>query len=153
MRTHQKALNKYLYIPPASHHPKHVFSSFIRAELLRYVVTNSDHCWYESMVARFRHRLLRRGYDAAFIDAAIASVSYADRPHYLLHAQQQPVGDDGKGCAFVIPYADGQRDMQLQQLLHNAYMQHPAAHDHISKPFVSFKKCSNLGATLVHATS
>lgn len=153
VRTHQKVLNKYLYIPPSSHHSRNVFSSFVRAELIRYVVTNTDECWYHSMVTKFKHRLLQRGYALAFIDAAIGTVSYADRSKYLSHAQHQSAATAtaAKGTAFVVPYAGGVSDMQLQQLLHSTYMAHPDVHQHISKPFVSFTKCSNLGAMLVHA--
>lgn len=48
VRTHQKELNKYLYIPFHSHHHLGMFKSFVRAELIRYVVTNSTACDYTS---------------------------------------------------------------------------------------------------------
>ena len=57
------------------------------------------------------------------ISAAVAKVSYVDRPKYL---QQSPRhNNSGSVCAFVIPYVDGTADMRLQQLLHELYMEHP----------------------------
>jgi hypothetical protein len=52
VRTHQKALNKYLYIPYTSFHHRGMFKSFIYAEFIRYVVTNSDEHWHDCMVRK-----------------------------------------------------------------------------------------------------
>jgi hypothetical protein len=41
VRTHQKVMNKYLYLPFSSHHPFHVFKGMIKGELIRYVKTNT----------------------------------------------------------------------------------------------------------------
>lgn len=73
------------------------------------------------MVTKFKHRLLQRGYTHAFIDAAISTVSYADRAKFLSHAQQHTAADT-KGTAFVVPYASGLPAMQLQQLLHHLHV-------------------------------
>ena len=150
VRTHQKALNKYLYIPHSSFHHPGMFRSFINAELIRYVVTNSDKVWYECMVSKFTHRLQQRGYPLHMISAAVAKVSYADRPKYLQQSARH--NNSGSVCAFVIPYVDGTADMRLQQLLHELYMEHPELQAYIpEKPLVSFKKSRNLGSRLVRA--
>jgi len=150
LKAHQKALNKYLYIPHSSFHHPGMFRSFINAELIRYIVTNSDKVWYECMVSKFTHRLQQRGYPLHMISAAVAKVSYADRPKYLQQSARH--NNSGSVCAFVIPYVDGTADMRLQQLLHELYMEHPELQAYIpEKPLVSFKKSRNLGSRLVRA--
>jgi hypothetical protein len=72
VRTHQKELNRYLYIPFHSFHPRGMFKSFINAELIRYIVTNSDEWWFDCMVRKFTHRLRQRGYPVRYI-ASITS--------------------------------------------------------------------------------
>jgi hypothetical protein len=79
VRTHQKALNKYLYIPYTSFHHPGMFKSFIYAEFIRYVVTNSDEHWYDCMVRKFTHRLLQRGYPLQLIASIANKVSHSCR--------------------------------------------------------------------------
>jgi hypothetical protein len=79
VRTHQKALNKYLYIPYTSFHHRGMFKSFIYAEFIRYVVTNSDEHWYDCMVRKFTHRLLQRGYPLQLIASIANKVSHSCR--------------------------------------------------------------------------
>ena len=148
VRTHQKALNKYLYIPYSSYHQPGMFSSFLNAELIRYVVTNSNPIWYNCMVEKFTYRLLQRGYPQSVIDSALGKVSYSDRPKYLQHLCHKE--KDGN-CAFVIPYAHGVADLQLQKLMHELYAGHPEVHAYMPKPIVCFRKNKNLGSWLVRA--
>jgi hypothetical protein len=149
VRTHQKALNKYLYIPYSSFHHPGMFKSFINAELIRYVVTNSDPFWYDCMVKKFTHRLCQRGYPRSAINSAVAKVSYSDRPKYLQHISSSC---EKRSCAFVIPYAYDTHELQLQKLMHDLYGEHPEVHAHIpEKPVMCFKKNRNLGSWLVKA--
>jgi hypothetical protein len=149
VRTHQKALNRYLYIPYSSFHHKGVFQSFVHAELIRYVITNTERCWYDCMVAKFSHRLLQRGYPQQWITAQITNVSFDDRDKYLQRSTHAP--SSSAASAFVVPYLSSVPELRLQQLLHSTYYDHPAAHTHMAKPFVCFTKGSNLGAKLVRA--
>ena len=55
----------------------------MNAELIRYVVTNSDVWWFSCMVSKFTSRLLQRGYPMSVIFSAVSKVSYANRPKYL----------------------------------------------------------------------
>jgi hypothetical protein len=148
VRTHQKALNKYLYIPFASFHHPGMFKSFMRAELIRYVVTNSEVWWYNCMVSKFTCRLLQRGYPHHLIASQIAKVSFTDRTKYL---QQSFVVQNQSVCALVLPFASGVPEMGLQRLLHEAYMEHPSVHDLLPKPLVCYKKNRSLGSWLVRA--
>jgi len=42
LKTYQKPVNAYLYIPYTSEHPMHTLKSFVQSELKRYIRTNSD---------------------------------------------------------------------------------------------------------------
>jgi hypothetical protein len=149
VRTHQKALNKYLYIPYSSFHHPGMFKSFMNAELIRYVVTNSDVWWFDCMVSKFTSRLLQRGYPTHVISAAVSKVSYANRSKYLQHSTITKA--KSSVSALVVPYAFGVPEMHLQQLLHSTYMKHPDVHGTVPKPLVCFKKNRNLGSWLVRA--
>jgi hypothetical protein len=150
VRTHQKVLNKYLYIPHSSFHQRGMFRSFLNAELIRYIITNSEEVWYDCMVQKFTHRLLQRGYPLHVINSAVAKVSYADRSRYL---QSSGKSTEDSVCAFVIPYAGGVPEMQLQKLLHEAYAGDSEVQAYLPKPIVCFKKSRNLGSWLVRAST
>jgi hypothetical protein len=156
VRTHQKPLNRYLYIPWHSFHHPGMFRSFMHAELIRYVVTNSDPVWYDCMVAKFTHRLRERGYPLASIQAAVARVAYADRPRYLASAACA-AGDPDLApagvLALVVPYSRDVSVMQLPALLRAQVMQHPEAAAQLpgTQLFVCFTKNRNLGSNLVRA--
>jgi hypothetical protein len=83
VRTHQKAMNKYLYIPCYSFHPPSVFRSFIKAELIRYVVTNSDKHWFDCMLRKFVHRLRHRGCPQRLLASITNLVLFSQRQQYL----------------------------------------------------------------------
>ena len=81
--TYQKMMNKYLYLPFTSHHPRHVFSGIIVGELIRYVVTNTHESDYLCMVNKFRERLTRRGYPTDLFEACTKRVQHNKRAEYL----------------------------------------------------------------------
>lgn len=161
VRTHQKPLNRYLYMPFTSHHPPAAFLSFINAELIRYAATCSDECWYDSMVAAFTHRLLRRGYPRALIERAQRAVRWADRRTYILHACA-PKPSKNK-LVLALPYASGVPELAPQRVLHAAHTRAAAARPPTNphaptftgalpeRPIVAFSRTPNLGACLVKA--
>ena len=149
VRTHQKVLNKYLY---SSFHHQGMFKSFINAELIRYVVTNSDQHWFDCMVRKFTHRLLQRGYPLRMITNITNNVSHADRQRYLSHISCS--ASSSGNCVLVVPYAQIVPQMKLQKLLHTAYINGgEALHASLpSRPIVAFSKNRNLGSMLVKAS-
>jgi hypothetical protein len=151
VRTHQKVLNKYLYIPYTSYHHHGVFKSFINAEIIRYVVTNSDSCWFDSMVRKFTHRLCQRGYPRHLIDSIASRVSHSDRHKYLWR-ENKPAATDRS--VLVVPYAQIVPQMGLQRILREAWdAGGEALHTELkSRPIVAFTKNRNLGALLVKAS-
>lgn len=154
VRTHQKPLNRYLYIPYTSHHPPGMFASFIRAELLRYVSTNSDECWFKCMVRKLVHRLRQRGYPLPLLQQIVDSIKFtACRQAYL--QKGSTTADCTTGDTLVLPlrYARLTHELHPQQILYNTYS---AGGDELHatlpvRPIVAFMKSKNLGAHLVKA--
>lgn len=153
-RTHQKALNRYLYIPYHSFHPPGTFTSFIYAELLRFVQTNSDEVWYTCMVRKFRARLLRRGYPPALIDRLARRVDYAERRAAFLSPPAPSSGDDGGDTTVLaLPYARLVPELRPQRLLYLAYISGgPELWKHVqTRPIVAFQRTKSIGSHLVKA--
>lgn len=67
-KLYQKALNKYLYIPPTSDHQKSVLSNIVKREIFRYRLYCSLDSDFTDVIAQFRTRLLNRGYAVSFLD-------------------------------------------------------------------------------------
>lgn len=59
---YQKAMNKYLYLPPQSSHRKHIFHNFILNEIKRYRLLNSKTEDFSRCKEAFFHRLTLRGH-------------------------------------------------------------------------------------------
>jgi hypothetical protein len=154
VRTHQKALNKYLYIPHYSFHPPSVFRSFIKAELIRYVVTNSDQHWFDCMVRKFVHRLRQRGYPERLLASIANHVSFSQRHQYLTASSSSKAATASSKSVLVVPYAQLVPELQLQQLLRDAYENGgEVLHDWVQeRPIVAFTKSRNLGSFLVKAS-
>jgi hypothetical protein len=153
VRTHQKVLNKYLYIPYYSFHPPSVFRSFINAELIRYVVTNSDEHWFDCMVRKFVHRLRQRGYPQRLLASITKQVLFSSRHRYLSANSSSTAAAASNKTVMVVPYARLIPEMRLQQLLRSAYESGGGdLHALISeRPIVAFTKGRNLGSFLVKA--
>ena len=152
VKTHQKVLNKYLYIPYNSYHHPGVFKSFIHAELLRYVVTNSDECWYNCMVRKFTHRLLQRGYPMAMVQSMVSRVRHDSRQRYLIG--QSGVSTKPGQSVWVVPYAQLVPQLRLPQLLRDQYQSSgEALHTCMpQRPIVAYTKNRSLGSLLVKAS-
>lgn len=152
VRTHQKALNKYLYIPYHSFHHSGMFRSFIHAELIRYVVTNSEEPWFTCMVEKFAHRLRRRGYPLRLVESIASRVSFAKRQQYLLRSNSH-IATDNSRSVLVVPYAQQVPQLRLPQLLADEYMYGgEAVRAALPRPIVAYSKVRNLGNSLVKAS-
>jgi hypothetical protein len=88
LRTHQKKMNLYLYIPYNSMHTPAAKRSFIQTELMRYIRNSSRHVDYMELRELFFNRLLDRGYPRAFLEPVFTSIRYADRPLMLLNSSE-----------------------------------------------------------------
>jgi hypothetical protein len=68
----QKPANKYLYIPPSSKHPTVMLKNIITQELCRYRLFCSLQSDFEEFSAKFKQRLLQRGYSPLFLQPLFA---------------------------------------------------------------------------------
>jgi hypothetical protein len=68
VRLYQKKQNKYLYLPPFSHHTKPIFKSFINAELDRIMLNCSTVEHYNINKQLFYQRLRKRTYATEFLN-------------------------------------------------------------------------------------
>lgn len=93
-QTHQKPLNKYAYIGPNSRHPRHLFKSFINAELNRYSRNSSYFYNYYTTKLLFFTRLLKRGYSRKYLTEIF-------RNHKFV---QEKRNDDQKTEAILAPF-------------------------------------------------
>ena len=83
IKTHEKELNKYLYIPFSSKHTMSARRSFIKTELIRHARNCSSAYEYNRAFTRFQLRLIKRNYPIDFIMEAAESVKYSLRSKYL----------------------------------------------------------------------
>ena len=131
--TFQKPHNRYLYIPYMSHHRPHVFKAFIRGELIRYAVTNTQLASFQQVSALFRERLLRRGYPTALVTAAFSTASHNNRQQYLQgldtvtdSSNAQGNGTAAAAAAFAGVSSDNSRNRSAPVLVltNGVYEQH-----------------------------
>ena len=66
-KVYQKTMNKYLYIPGTSEHPKHMIKNMIRQEIKRYRLYCSDNLDFFKVKNEFKKRLLVRGYTDSYL--------------------------------------------------------------------------------------
>lgn len=95
-KVYQKAMNKYLYLPPFSAHDRSCMAGVIKQELVRYRLLCCSDADFHNVVDSFMQRLLRRGYTATYLQSVFnplpqridALMKLRDRfkpnPHYLL---------------------------------------------------------------------
>ncbi|CAI5471116.1 unnamed protein product [Closterium sp. Yama58-4] len=83
LKTFQKPMNSYLYLPFSSYHPRHCKVSFIRAELRRYLLRSTSAKAFLASKHEFFHRLRRRGYPGDFLLPIFRSVFFRNRPLLL----------------------------------------------------------------------
>ena len=102
IRTYEKPMNKYLYIPYSSFHSKSVLKGFIKSRLINYVVTCSRESDFMDMRCKFRTRLLERAYPPAFIDQVFMGVCFGYRQQYLDVKKET---DDLKLTSLFIDYS------------------------------------------------
>jgi hypothetical protein len=83
IKVHQKALNRYLYIPYSSYHPSSLKRSFIKTELIRYARNCSSKQDFLVIQEKFFERLVARGYPKKQLRAWFQQVDYNQRQALL----------------------------------------------------------------------
>lgn len=90
-RTHQKMINKYLYLPFSSNHPIHQKTSYISSECLRYSRTSSKKDIYINMCIKFFERLRERGIPYYIIKKVMSDKSPFDKINILWKKGQDDI--------------------------------------------------------------
>jgi hypothetical protein len=78
-KIYQKPINKYLYLPYASNHPRHMLTGFIKGEITRYKRYCSNRIDFLTMQHLFITRLINRGYPKRFLK--FATTGFKRKPH------------------------------------------------------------------------
>ena len=89
MKSYQKPLNRYVYIPFNSYHPSHAKQSFIKAELIRYVRLSSELSHFLEIRKKFFNRLQNRGYPCRFLSEIFSEVHYDSHRKYLSRSKDK----------------------------------------------------------------
>jgi hypothetical protein len=141
IKVFQKPLNKYLYIPPHSFHPRANLKGFIKAECIRYIRNCSSLDAYVSIKNKFVDRLMARGYKFNFIKSAMTSIKYADRVLFL----QTPIPFQSPQVLQrpVLISKHSPFSSVISQLLHNRWnslaIENPDIAAYIGEPMLALK--------------
>jgi hypothetical protein len=154
LATFQKTMNKYLYLPFGSNHPKAAKKGFIKGELIRYVRNSSDFKTFANTRLLFRLRLQARGYPRFFIDSIFKTVKYSDRQTYLADKEpNEETTPNGKRIvtAFLkTRFCRRTHDMKIPSILraHLTALNSNAEMRSEIKPVVCFTRGKNLADRL-----
>ena len=111
IKTYEKELNKYLYIPRSSGHPIALKKSFIKAETIRHARNCSDILDFNNQIEKFKSRLMARGYKSLFIDKILVEVDYKDRENYIAGIERQRVNN----IYFPVTYSESLDRQKLSE--------------------------------------
>jgi hypothetical protein len=180
IRIHQKAMNKYLYIPFKSFHTTPMKHSFIYTELIRYIRNNNNVDDYVKVKWDFYRRLRERGYPPAFLMSTFQSIYYEDRPLLLLPASSplssltlQPQSSflikrmqrEQQAAASSLASPSTMKSNRLVFVVFNSPLSHVLSirnilvsnwdlvndeFPHIPRPIIAYKSHNTLGAMLKH---
>jgi hypothetical protein len=158
INTYQKPHNRYLYIPYNSFHRPSVFKGFVKAELLRYAVTNTTAAGFDHMKSLFFTRLEERGYPTHVLEDWFASVQHSDRVRLLNKQPVQPQVGQSVPPVLVLP--NGQFEMRacISRVVNAVYARHKQ-HEAVASLFgeqqeritVAYYKNQTLGSRFIRA--
>lgn len=156
LSTYQKPHNKYLYIPAQSHHRTRVFRGFIRAELLRYLVTNTCAADFERVRALFWQRLIDRGYTPGFLQPIFAAVTHGQRASLLAGGSRQQQRRRQAAPALVaVNDQHAHSRINLSRVVNDVYQQYRSDPNlqalFGARVVVSYRNPPSLGRLLVRA--
>ena len=99
-KTHQKLLNKYLYIPYNSFHPQHTKLNWIKAELTRYARLSSNITYFNHTKQQFYQRLIARGYPHSKLNKIFTNFNYETHHHKIPNNND----NENKPFTFTVPF-------------------------------------------------
>jgi hypothetical protein len=107
-----------------------------------------------NLKSKFVHRLRQRGYPQRLLASITSRVSFSQRHQYLSASSSSKAATASSKSIMVVPYAQLMPELQLQQLLRDAY-ENGGGDLHTlvpERPIVAFTKSRNLGSYLVKAS-
>lgn len=156
--TYQKPHNRYLYIPYDSFHRRAVYKGFVKAELLRYAVTNTQAVDFDKFKGLFYQRLQARGYPVAPLDAWFAQVQHQDRVRLLEQPVRASKASETIPPVLVLPNGQFEMSISLANVINNVYARYK--HDPTvaslfggadARLLVAYYKNQSLGARFIRA--
>ena len=150
VRAYSKPMNKFLFLPPTSCHPQHVFSGWIVGygrRLRRNDAADSD---FNKDIHDFSNRLLARGYSKSHIQKTLAKIpsrtTIIESINVITMTQQKEIG-----VPFVITYSPEINELlpaikHALSLTEEAYLDphFPQIFGCRTTPLLSFKRGRNL---------
>jgi hypothetical protein len=99
---YQKEMNRYLFTPPTSEHPRHTHFGLIKGELLRYIKKSSSFSKYVEMACLFYQRLRARGFSLSLLSEAFSKAPEYDTRAELLAKALPPRSIDMKSSPVLV---------------------------------------------------
>ena len=154
VRAYSKPMNKFLFLPPTSCHPRHVFNGWIVGYGRRLRLNCTDDVDYSYNVTAFEDRLRHRGYPDSMITKALSAIP--DRESIITTIKKQNANSTNNktssiGIPFVVTYSPGisKAIPMLKQAL--AYTETAQLDPHFpvifgatTTPLLSFKRGRNV---------
>ena len=152
VRAYSKPMNKFLFLPPNSCHPKHIFNGWMVGYGKRLRLNCSEDQDFETCLADFQTRLTARGYSKDLIAKAFEAIP--SRQAILNSITNAGEGRHDKapiGTPFVVTYSPDINAMlpsikKALSLSNEAYLDPHVIQifGHRTMPLLSFKRGSNL---------
>lgn len=148
--THQKLMNRYLYLPFKSFHTIHAKSAVVVTELKRYVRNSTSADAFVRTAQLLYQRLRARGYPPAFLAYWFRRVTYSQRAALLA---KTPKESQNKSMDSTIVFNTEWNPLYRYVNIRKVLTQHWPGSLSLKKEnlIVSYKRPSNIGNLLVRA--
>jgi hypothetical protein len=144
VKAYSKPMNKFLFLPPTSCHPPHVFQGWLIGYGKRLRLNCSDNNEFNKSLTDFNSRLLQRGYEQKCITEAFNKIPSRDtllnNPHNTPNSST--TSSSSIGVPFVLTYTPSIR--QALPLLKTALSFTEEAHLDPDFPLIFGKRLSPL---------
>ena len=152
VKAYSKPNNKFLFLPPTSCHPKHIFQGWITGYGRRLRTNCTETSDFNKCLDQFRRRLLARGYTSNVIETAFTAIPTREEIFRELRQQTKQNQTPKKiGIPFVVTYSPTIREAlprlrQALTLTEEAFMDPhlPLLFGKRTTPLIAFKRNSNL---------
>lgn len=159
VRAFTKPMNKFLFLPPNSCHPKHIFNGWIVGYGKRLRLNCSEDADFLSCLNDFQSRLVARGYSKESVGKAFERIP--SRQTIIDNLQQADICKQPKaiGTPFVVTYSPEINAIlpsikRALSLTNEAYLDPHCIQifGHRTTPLLSFKRGSNLRDVVAPST-